>query len=119
MARLGRIWLYRTRRKGYIEQEESEDFTYNFVDNSYARLVLDYGIILSCLVICAYREVLIRNYNNKNYWLVFTIIFILIWSFIEQYIINIGKNVFVLSFIPLLELGEIKIIKNKKTEKET
>ena len=102
---------------GYIEQEESEDFTYNFVDNSYARLVLDYGIILSCLVICAYREVLIRNYNNKNYWLVFTIIFILIWAFIEQHIINIGRNVFVLSFIPLLQLGEIKRWNNKEIEK--
>ena len=102
---------------GYIEQEESEDFTYNFVDNSYARLVLDYGIVLSCIVICAYREVLIRNYNNKNYWLVFTIIFILIWAFIEQHIINIGRNVFVLSFIPLLQLGEIKRWNNKEIEK--
>lgn len=104
---------------GYIEQEESEEFTYNFVDSSYARLVLDYGVVLSCIVICAYREVLIRNYNNKNYWLVFTIIFILIWSFIEQYIINLGRNVFVLSFIPLLEMGKIKRLNNKKIEKET
>lgn len=105
---------------GYTEQEEEENFTYNFVDSSYARLVLDYGVVLSCIVICAYREVLIRNFNNKNYWLIFTIIFILIWSFIEQYIINIGKNVFVLSFIPLLQYGEIKIFKNKniKTERD-
>ena len=93
---------------GYQEQDDGEEFIYNFVDSSYARLVLDYGIVFSCIIIWAYREILIKNYENKNYWLIFAILFILGWSFIEQYIVNIGKNVFILSFIPLLEMGEIK-----------
>ena len=93
---------------GYKEMEEGEEFVYNFVDSSYARLVLDCGVIFTCIVIYAYREVLIRNYENKNYWLVFAILFILVWSFIEQYIINLGKNMLILSFIPLLEMGEMK-----------
>ena len=93
---------------GYKELDENEEFVYNYVDSSYARLVLDYGVVFSCIIICAYREVLIRNYKNKNYWLIFAIIFILVWSFIEQYIVNLGKNLFILAFIPLLEIGEIK-----------
>ena len=93
---------------GYKELEEGEEFVYNFVDSSYARLILDCGIIFSCVVIYAYRETLIKSYEEKNYWLIFAIMFILVWSFIEQYIININKNLFILSFIPLLEMGEIK-----------
>ena len=93
---------------GYQEQDDGEEFIYNFVDSSYARLVLDYGIVFSCIIIWAYREILIKNYENKNYWLIFAILFILGWSFIEQYIVSLGKNVFMLSLIPLLEMGEIK-----------
>ncbi len=93
---------------GYKELEEGEEFVYNYVDSSYARLILDYGIIFSCIVIYAYRETLMKSYEEKNYWLIFAILFILVWSFIEQYLININKNLFILSFIPLLEMGKIE-----------
>ena len=93
---------------GYKELDDGEEFVYNFVDSSYARLILDYGIIFSCMVIYAYTEVLKKSYKEKNYWRILTIMFILVWSFIEQYIVNIGKNAFILSFIPLLETGKIK-----------
>ena len=106
---------------GYKEQNNEEEFTYNFLDSSYASIVFDYGLIFSCMVILGYRKILITNYKDKNYWLVITIIFVLLWSFIEQHIINLGKNVFVLTFIPLLEIGTInrlsydnlKLVKNK------
>ena len=106
---------------GYKEQNNEEEFTYNFLDSSYASIVFDYGLVLSCIVILGYRKILITNYKDKNYWLVITIIFVLLWSFIEQHIINLGKNVFVLTFIPLLEIGTInrlsydnlKLVKNK------
>lgn len=92
---------------GYKEQDNDQEFTYNFLDSSYASIVFDYGLIFSCMVILGYRKILITNYKDKNYWLVITIIFVLLWSFIEQHIINLGKNVFVLTFIPLLEMGTI------------
>lgn len=106
---------------GYKEQNSEKEFTYNFLDSSYASIVFDYGLVLSCIVILGYRKILITNYKDKNYWLVITIIFVLLWSFIEQHIINLGKNVFVLTFIPLLEVGPInrlsysnlKLLKNK------
>ena len=102
---------------GYTGEESDEDFKYNFVDSSYASIVFDYGLVFSCIVILGYRHILITNLKKENYWLVFTILFILLWSFIEQHIINLGKNVFVLSFIPLLDIGEIKKMEYKNLKK--
>lgn len=102
---------------GYTDEEIDENFKYNFVDSSYASIVFDYGLIFSCIVILGYRRILITNYEKENYWLVFTIIFILLWSFIEQHIINLSKNVFVIAFIPLFEMGEIKKLEYKNFEK--
>ena len=87
--------------------EVEEEFEYNFVDNSYARIVFDYGIIFSCLILIGYSFILIENCKKKNYKLVFTIFFVLGWSFIEQYIVDIGKNVFVLAFIPIIQMFPI------------
>lgn len=92
---------------GYTNLDEIEEFEYNFVDNSYAVIVFNYGIIFATIVLIGYTYILIINYEKKNYNLIFTIFFVLIWSFIEQYIIEIGKNVFVLAFIPLLQIQPI------------
>ena len=109
----------------YTNLDEIEEFEYNFVDNSYARMVFDYGIIFSCLILIGYSFILIENCKKKNYKLVFTIFFVLVWSFIEQYIIDIGKNVFVLAFIPIIQMFPINSfnynrvrlkINNKKEE---
>jgi len=95
---------------GYTNLDEIEEFEYNFVDSSYARILFDYGLIFSCLVLVGYTTILIKNYNRKNYKLVLTIFFVLIWSFIEQYIIDLGKNVFVIAFIPILEMIPINCL---------
>lgn len=102
---------------GYKGAKVDPNFKYNFIDSSYASIVFDYGLVFSCIVILGYRYILIKNLDKKNYWLIFAIIFILVWSFIEQYIINLGKNVFVLSFIPLLEIGTIKRLSYENVKK--
>lgn len=89
------------------------EFEYNYVDSSYARIVLDYGIIFSVIILIGYTILLVRQYKSKNYWLLFSIIFILIWSFVEQYLVSISKNIFILAFIPLLQYGEIEKISYK------
>ena len=107
---------------GYKDtQVTEENFKYSFVDSSYASIVFDYGLILTCIVLLGYRRILINKLEEKNYWLVFTIIGVLIWSFIEQYIINLGKNIFVLTLIPLLDMGKINFLDYdnlKKCKKE-
>lgn len=94
---------------GYINTDEMEDFRYNYVDSSYARVIFDYGIIFSVIIILAYTLILLKNYK-KNKWLIFSLFFVLIWSFIEQHIINIGRNIFILAFIPILEIGSIEYL---------
>lgn len=59
---------------GYVNLEEMDEFEYNFVDSSYAKIIFDYGIIYMILVIFAYQYMLRKNFNEKNYWAVASII---------------------------------------------
>lgn len=93
---------------GYIDLDD-KDFVYNYVDNSYARVMFDYGVIFLGLVIASYTIVLVREFKKENYWLVSVLFFVLIWSFIEPYLVGIEKNVFVLAMIPFLHDGEYAI----------
>lgn len=95
---------------GYIDTEDIEEFKYSYVDSSYARIMFDYGIIFTIIVLIGYTIVLIENYKFKNYWIIFTLFFVLIWSLIEQHLVNIYINLFVLTLIPLFELGKIKFL---------
>lgn len=101
---------------GYINKEKMKDFKYNYVDSSYARIVLDCGIIFTGVILLLYTIALL-NYSKKGKKAeCFIILVVLLWCFIEPIIIDIGRNIFVIFLIPLLEYGNInKII--KKDEK--
>lgn len=88
---------------GYGYTEASEDYEYNFVDNSYSKILLEYGIVLTIVVLALYTYLLIRCYKDKNWVLFYIILFVLIWSFIEPYIVDIGRNVFVIELIMLFK----------------
>lgn len=103
---------------GYGYSETDEDFTYNLVDTAYSRMIFDYGLIFSALLILGYREILINNYKEKNYWLLFVIIFVLIWAFLEPIILNLGRNAFALALMPLLDIGQIDLNKKEKNNAE-
>ena len=92
---------------GYTDIENMQNFKYNYIDISYARILFDYGIIFTIFVLFSYTILLVKCFKEKDYWLVFTLFFVLIWSIIEPYLITIGKNNFILEFIPLLEIGAI------------
>ena len=81
-------------------------------------MIFDYGLIFSVLLILGYREILIKNYNDKNYWLLFVIIFVLIWAFLEPIILNLGRNAFALALMPLLDIGQIDLSKKEKNKAE-
>lgn len=85
---------------GYIETDDN--YNYNFVDNSYARILLDYGLIFTIIIIIGYTRLLLYCCDKKNMVLYIIITIILIWSFVEPYIVNISRNIFVISFILLL-----------------
>lgn len=91
---------------GYVKNNNFSLSEYNYVDISYIRILFDYGIVVTILILYAYTTILIRSYNQKKYWLCIIILYILIWSFIEPYIIYIGKNIFVLAFRNIINDGK-------------
>lgn len=100
---------------GYVDTDEMDDFEYNFVDSSYAKLIFDFGIIYTILIILAYIYCLVNNYNQNNYWAVISVFFVLIWSFIEPYLISLGRNPLTLLLIPVLEIGMVNLNIKKRS----
>ncbi len=80
---------------GYIKTEKN--YEYNYVDNSYARILLEYGIIFTIILVYGYIKLLLYC-SDKNIVLYIIIGIILIWSFVEPCIVNISRNIFVISF---------------------
>lgn len=99
---------------GYVDEIDVENFEYNFVDSSYARLIFDFGVIYTLAVLIAYTYSLIYYLKKKDYWALIVIVFILIWSFIEPYMISVTRNPLVLLLIPILELGPNLYFKKQK-----
>lgn len=100
---------------GYIDEIDVENFEYNFVDSSYARPVLDFGVIYTIAIIFAYTYSLVYYFKKKNYWAIIVIIFVLVWSFIEPYIFDITRNPLILLLIPALELGTAFTFQKEKS----
>ena len=93
---------------GYVDTENMVGFIYNYVDISYARIIFDYGIIPTIIILLVYTVALVKSVKEKNYWLFTVLVFVCIWSSIEPYLFNIGKNIFILSFVPIFNFGKIK-----------
>lgn len=99
---------------GYVEDNNFEKMEYNYVDISYARVLFDYGIIAEILILYAYTKILSTNYKQKNYWMCIILFFVLIWAFVEPYIVYMGKNIFVLAFGTIINSGKkIKVLDYK------
>ena len=99
---------------GYVEDNNFKKMEYNYVDISYARVLFDYGIIAEILILYAYTKILSTNYKQKNYWMCIILFFVLIWAFVEPYIVYMGKNIFVLAFGTIINSGKkIKVLDYK------
>jgi hypothetical protein len=86
--------------------------TYNYVDSGYIRILLDYGLIFLILCLFIYAFILYNALNEKNYYLVSSILIVLIICITEPHLINLLNNPF-----PLLAVSNIKkslYLENKK-----
>ena len=83
---------------GYSKDVDYKNFKYNFVDSSYSRILFDYGYIAAAIIICLYTILLYDLYKKKKYNYIFIITIILLWSFLDPIIFNIGQNPFILLF---------------------
>ncbi len=96
---------------GFGFTETPEDFNYNYVDMSYIRMLFDYGILFSIVIIGAYTLLLKDLCKKREYVTAFIIVVVLLWSFVEPYIFSLARNLFVMMFIPYLEYGSIDLKK--------
>ena len=86
---------------GYGYLISKDGFEYNFVDNSYVRILIDYGIVPTMIIIISYGLLIKKFIAKTDYKSVFVIIIVLFWSFMEPYIFS-ARNVFILFFVILL-----------------
>lgn len=78
---------------GFGHTELPQGFEYNFVDISYIRVLFDFGIIGSIVIIAGYTRLL---YKQKDRDIIAVLIFVLIWAFIEPVLAVTARNVFLL-----------------------
>lgn len=75
---------------GYIEQDP--DFKYNYVDNSYAYVLVDEGIYTLTIVLAGYSLLLMVLFRQQQWPLIFVICTVLLWSFVEHGLIQLRLN---------------------------
>ncbi len=95
-------------------------YEYNFVDSSYPRILLDYGVILSMVILCGYSFLLIYFIKQKDLIMFFVFMIILVWSLIEPSIASLPRNIFIFTFSILLDRYRIfkkdGILKNEEAK---
>lgn len=77
-------------------QDETTVIGYNFVDNAYAKILLDYGLVFFILVIIGYAIIYKTANEQKDYMLIIVISVILVLSVMEPRLVSIEMNPFVL-----------------------
>ena len=99
---------------GYTTSALKEE--YNFVDCSYVKVLLDYGIIFFVIMLSGYALVSYRAIKEKDRFLCNCILFMCIYSIIEPRIIEFGFNPFVLSLCVLFRRNTTDTIEENITE---
>lgn len=99
---------------GYITNALKEE--YNFVDCSYVKVLLDYGMIFLLIMLSGYALVSYRAIKEKDRFLCICILFMCIYSIIEPRIIEFGFNPFVLSLCVLFRKNTTDTMEENITE---
>lgn len=93
---------------GYLRPYD-EAVLYNFVDISYIRILFDYGIIGSVAILFGYSLAIKDAVKEKNLFLLTVILVMLCWCFVEPFILNLGKNIFVVCLAKYMGKCEITV----------
>lgn len=113
---------------GFDDSIDLKGYTYNFVDNSFVRIILDCGVIFTIFVIIGYTILLKKSYDGKEYWKIFVIFIILCIAEMEPCLADFNSNIFLIWFIPFLKYKPIEkfsyeniknYIKRLKTKKRS
>jgi hypothetical protein len=93
--------------------------TYNFVDCSYIKLLLDYGIIFYGMILCGYSWCASEALKQGDRYLAMAILLICCYSIIEPRLIEFGFNPFVLALSALIVNKLVILNPSKKLHLKT
>ena len=85
----------------------------NYVDNSYINILLNFGVVLTLLLLWLFYKLVEYNHRNKNDFNNLLLIVIFLHAVIDPHLIKISVNIFLLQFSNIL-VNFIKASKNKK-----
>lgn len=57
--------------------------------------MLNYGVLFLIFLVCAYTKAMIKAYNTKKYYYIYSLSIVLIWASIEPSLLSISKNIFI------------------------
>ena len=78
------------------------DESYNYVDCSYVRILLDYGVIFFVIVIIGFSLAARKAKQENDKYLLLSLAFVAMYSIIEPRLLEIGFNNFVLVLVSLI-----------------
>ncbi len=92
------IHLFGTRIKwiGHSVREAMVTEEYNYVDCSYLKVLLEYGLAFLVLMLIIYSAILYKAFKNKMYYAVWVVVFILLFGTTEPMLFNLVFNPFIL-----------------------
>ncbi len=86
---------------------------YNFVDISYVKLLLENGIIVWLAIMAGWTMASLKAYKQGKRYLVWALFFIALYCTVEQWMINIGMNPFLIFTACILYKNEKAIVQEK------
>lgn len=69
---------------------------YNYVDTSYIKMLLENGVIIWGVIMIGWTNTCIKAYKNNNRYLLWALAFLAVYCMIEQWLMNLGANLFLL-----------------------
>ncbi len=84
---------------------------YTFIDNSYLKIALNYGLILFAVILLYLTFLMLRSIRKKDYALVSVIIVVLIACVLEHHLMDFSYNIFM--FAGLTQLTDTSNFKPK------
>jgi hypothetical protein len=93
---------------GYVDTDVT-NFVYNFVDMSFLRMLIDFGAVVTAIVVAGYTKLMYDTVLKKDTVVMIVMTVVLLWVFIEPYAFNVGRNVFIIYMAQYLNYGALKL----------
>lgn len=85
------------------------DYDYMYVDNSYLKIMFEYGIVGICLILIGYSFAIKKAVKDKDGVLVFSLIICCVHATISPSLVGYGENMFLYTLSYFLIKNQIKI----------